>query len=51
MEWKDVRQCEYKGWTIVDNGYGFRAYGPKGEKLWTRYCIDEILKEIDEKED
>lgn len=50
MKWENVKQCEYRGWTIIDNGYGFRAYGPHGEKLGTRYCVDEILMEIDERE-
>ena len=51
MNWKTVRQCEYKGWTIIDNGYGFKAYGPNSERIWSRYSIDEILADIDERED
>ena len=51
MKWHDVRSCECKGWTIIDNGYGFIAYGPCGEKLWARCSVDEILEEINEKED
>lgn len=50
MDWKTVRQCEYKCWTIIDTGYGFKAYGPHGERLWARCSIDEIMEEIDEKE-
>lgn len=50
MDWKTVRQCEYKGWTIIDNGYGFKAYGPNGGWLWTRYYIDQLISEIDKRE-
>ena len=50
MNWKNVRRCEYKGWMIIDDGYGFSAYGPEGERLCAQCCIDEILEEIDERE-
>lgn len=50
MKWENVQQCIYKGWTIIDNGYGFQAYGTHGERLFARCSVDEILEEIDERE-
>lgn len=32
MEWKTVRQCHYKGYTITDTGAGFWIHRPNGGK-------------------
>ena len=42
MDWKIVRQCEYKGYTITDTGAGFWIHRPNGQimgETWSQTML------------
>lgn len=48
MEWKTVRQCQYKGYTITDTGSGFWIHRSNGQSLGETWSIDDAMEWIDQ---
>lgn len=47
MDWKTVRQCEYRSYTITDTGAGFWIHRPNGQSLGETWCVDDAMEWID----
>lgn len=53
MEWKNVgsviyrRQCEYRGYTIIDTVYGFVIYRPNETIKGITWSVDDAIEWID----
>lgn len=43
MEWKQVQYTVINDWAIIDTGDRYIALGPKGQRLFSRLCLDDIL--------
>lgn len=48
MEWKTVRQCEYRGYTITETGSGFWIHRPNGTNMGETWCVDDAMERIDQ---
>lgn len=47
MDWKTVRQCEYRGYTITDTGAGFWIHRPNGTSMGETWTVDDAMEWID----
>ena len=47
MNWKTVRQCEYRGYTITDTGSGFWIHRPNGVCIGAMWSVDDAMDWID----
>lgn len=47
MDWKTVRQCEYRGYTITDTGAGFWIHRPNGTSMGETWNVDDAMEWID----
>ena len=48
MDWKTVRQCEYRGYTITDTGEGFWIHRPNGSSMGETWSVDDAMEWIDQ---
>lgn len=43
MDWKTVRQCEYRGYTITDTGAGLDSL-PNGTSMGETWSVDDAME-------